>query len=122
MKATLTQVLTDENFIKMIELGNLWCDGVEAAINEFNLPWHVNRLGARGEYLFQPTAPRTGGEAARAGDFELEQYIHLRLLNDGFLLTPFHNMALMSPDTKESDVDSHTKTFSKICSDLTFIS
>jgi glutamate-1-semialdehyde 2,1-aminomutase len=118
MKATLTQVLTDENFIKMIELGNLWCDGVEAAINEFNLAWHVNRLGARGEYLFKPTAPRTGGEAARAGDFELEQYIHLRLLNDGILLTPFHNMALMSPYTSKSDVDAHTAAFRAMCQEL----
>jgi glutamate-1-semialdehyde 2,1-aminomutase len=118
MKATLTQVLTDENFIKMIELGSLWCDGVEAAINEFNLPWHVNRLGARGEYLFQRSAPRTGGEAARAGDFELEQYIHLRLLNDGILLTPFHNMALMSPYTSKSDVDAHTTAFRAMCQEL----
>jgi glutamate-1-semialdehyde 2,1-aminomutase len=118
MKATLTQVLTDENFIKMIELGNLWCDGVEAAINEFNLPWHVNRLGARGEYLFQRSAPRTGGEAARAGDFELEQYIHLRLLNDGILLTPFHNMALMSPYTSKSDVEAHTTAFRAMCQEL----
>ena len=118
MKVTLTQVLTDENFIKMIELGNLWCDGVEAAINEFNLPWHVNRLGARGEYLFQRSAPRTGGEAARAGDFELEQYIHLRLLNDGILLTPFHNMALMSPYTSKSDVEAHTAAFRAMCQEL----
>ena len=118
MRATLTQVLTDENFIKMIELGNLWCDGVEAAINEFNLPWHVNRLGARGEYLFQRGAPKTGGEAARAGDFELEQYIHLRLLNDGILLTPFHNMALMSPYTSKSDVDAHSAAFRAMCQDL----
>jgi glutamate-1-semialdehyde 2,1-aminomutase len=118
MKATLTQVLTDENFIKMIELGNLWCDGVEAAINEFNLPWHVNRLGARGEYLFQKSAPKTGGEAARAGDFELEQYIHLRLLNDGILLTPFHNMALMSPYTSRSDVEAHTAAFRAMCQEL----
>jgi glutamate-1-semialdehyde 2,1-aminomutase len=118
MKATLTQVLTDENFIKMIELGNLWCDGVEAAINEFNLAWHVNRLGARGEYLFQRSAPRTGGEAARAGDFELEQYIHLRLLNDGILLTPFHNMALMSPYTSKSDVEAHTAAFRAMCQEL----
>jgi glutamate-1-semialdehyde 2,1-aminomutase len=118
MKATLTQVLTDDNFIKMIELGNLWCDGVEAAINEFNLPWHVNRLGARGEYLFQRSAPRTGGEAARAGDFELEQYIHLRLLNDGILLTPFHNMALMSPYTSKSDVEAHTAAFRAMCQEL----
>jgi len=118
MKATLTQVLTDENFIKMIELGNLWCDGVEAAINEFSLPWHVNRLGARGEYLFQRSAPKTGGEAAKAGDFELEQYIHLRLLNDGILLTPFHNMALMSPYTSRSDVDAHTAAFRAMCKEL----
>jgi glutamate-1-semialdehyde 2,1-aminomutase len=118
MKATLTQVLTDENFMKMIELGSLWCDGVEAAINEFNLAWHVNRLGARGEYLFKPTAPRTGGEAARAGDFELEQYIHLRLLNDGILLTPFHNMALMSPYTSKSDVEAHTAAFRAMCQEL----
>jgi glutamate-1-semialdehyde 2,1-aminomutase len=118
MKATLTQVLTDANFAKMIALGNRWCDGVDAAIKEFGLPWHCNRLGARGEYLFQASAPRTGREAADAGDFELEQYIHLRLLNDGFLLTPFHNMALMSPDTSEADVDAHTAAFRAMCSEL----
>ena len=79
MRATLTHVLTEANFTKMITLGNRWCDGVDAAIKEFKLPWHVNRLGARGEYLFQGHAPRTGGEAAQAGDFELEQYIHCLL-------------------------------------------
>jgi glutamate-1-semialdehyde 2,1-aminomutase len=118
MKATLTQVLTDANFAKMIALGNRWCDGVDAAIKEFGIPWHCNRLGARGEYLFQVSAPRTGREAADAGDFELEQYIHLRLLNDGFLLTPFHNMALMSPDTTEADVDAHTAAFRAMCQEL----
>jgi glutamate-1-semialdehyde 2,1-aminomutase len=118
MRATLTHVLTEANFTKMIALGNRWCDGVDAAIKEFKLPWHVNRLGARGEYLFQGHAPRTGGEAARAGDFELEQYIHLRLLNDGFLLTPFHNMALMSPFTTEADVDAHTAAFRAMCQEL----
>ncbi|MGA1706013.1 MAG: aspartate aminotransferase family protein, partial [Candidatus Nanopelagicaceae bacterium] len=92
--------------------------GVDAVISEFSLLWHCNRLGARGEYLFQANAPRTGGEAARAGDFELEQYIHLRLLNDGFLLTPFHNMALISPETTEADVDAHTEAFRKMCREL----
>ena len=118
MRATLTHVLTEANFTKMIALGNRWCDGVDAAIKEFKLPWHVNRLGARGEYLFQGHAPRTGGEAARAGDFALEQYIHLRLLNDGFLLTPFHNMALMSQHTSEADVDAHTAAFRAMCQEL----
>jgi glutamate-1-semialdehyde 2,1-aminomutase len=119
MRATLTQVLTKENFARMIELGTRWSDGVDAAIKEFNLPWTCNRLGARGEYLFANSAPRTGREASDAGDFELEQYIHLRMLNDGFLITPFHNMALMSPATTAADIDAHTVAFRKMCAELT---
>ena len=119
MRATLTQVLTEENFARMIELGTRWSDGVDAAIKEFNLPWTCNRLGARGEYLFAKSAPRTGREASDAGDFELEQYIHLRMLNDGFLITPFHNMALMSPATTAADVDAHTVAFRTMCAELT---
>jgi len=118
MRATLTQVLTDAAFKQMVALGQKWCDGVDAAIKEFELPWYCSRLGARGEYLFQATAPRTGKEAADAGDFELEQYIHLRMLNDGFLVTPFHNMALVSPETTEADIDAHTKAFRAMCKDL----
>ncbi len=118
MRATLTEVLTEANFAKMIELGDRWSDGVDAAIEEFDLDWHCNRLGARGEYIFKGKAPRTGKEAADSGDFALEQYIHLRLLNDGFLLTPFHNMALMCPDTTAADVDAHTAAFRAMCADL----
>jgi glutamate-1-semialdehyde 2,1-aminomutase len=118
MRATLTDVLTEANFAKMIELGDRWSDGVDAAIKEFDLDWHCNRLGARGEYIFKGKAPLTGKEAADSGDFELEQYIHLRLLNDGFLLTPFHNMALMCPDTTAADVDAHTAAFRAMCADL----
>ena len=118
MKATLSEVLTDANFASMIELGNRWCDGIDAAIKEFDLDWHCNRLGARGEYIFKGKAPRTGKEAAESGDFELEQYIHLRLLNDGYLITPFHNMALMCPETTAEDVDGHTAAFRTMCAEL----
>jgi glutamate-1-semialdehyde 2,1-aminomutase len=118
MKATLTDVLTEANFAKMIALGNRWCDGIDAAINEFDLDWHCNRLGARGEYIFKGEAPITGKQAAESGDFELEQYIHLRLLNDGYLITPFHNMALMCPETTEEDVDGHTAAFRTMCAEL----
>jgi glutamate-1-semialdehyde 2,1-aminomutase len=118
MRATLSDVLTEANFAIMLELGDRWSDGVDAAIKEFDLDWHCNRLGARGEYIFKGKAPRTGREAAESGDFALEQYIHLRLLNDGFLLTPFHNMALMCPDTTAADVDAHTTAFRAMCEDL----
>jgi glutamate-1-semialdehyde 2,1-aminomutase len=46
-----------------------------------------------------------------AMDFELERFMHLYAMNRGFLLTPFHNMALMSPVTKQEDIDQHTKVF-----------
>jgi glutamate-1-semialdehyde 2,1-aminomutase len=119
MRATLSEVLTDAAYAKMQPLADLWADGVEEVIRECNLPWSVNRLGIRAEYIFNTRAPRTGREAADSGDFELEQLIHLYLLNEGFLLTPFHNMALICPDTTKADVDAHTTAFRKMCKELT---
>ena len=40
------------------------------------------------------------------------------MLNDGFLITPFHNMALVSPETTEADIDAHTEAFRAMCKDL----
>ena len=37
--------------------------------------------------------------------------MHLAALNRGILMTPFHNMALMSPATTAEDVDRHTLAF-----------
>jgi glutamate-1-semialdehyde 2,1-aminomutase len=110
-RATLGEVLTDEAFARMIPLAERWTTGVESAIAEAGLPWHVTRLGCRAEYLFGPVRPTNGSEAHAAGDAELERYMHLFALNRGILLTPFHNMALMSPATTEADVDRHTEVF-----------
>lgn len=111
MRATLEEVLTAEAFARMIPLAERWTDGVEAGIAEAGLPWHVTRLGCRAEYLFGPERPRNGAEAHAAGDVALERYMHLFALNRGILLTPFHNMALMSPATTEADVQRHTEVF-----------
>jgi glutamate-1-semialdehyde aminotransferase len=111
MRATLGEVLTAEAFARMIPLAERWTAGVEEAIAEAGLPWHVTRLGCRAEYLFGPDRPRNGTEAHASGDFALERYMHLYALNRGVLLTPFHNMALMSPATTEADVDLHTEVF-----------
>ena len=111
MKATLQYVLTDEFYAKAIALQECFTKGVESVIREFNLPWIVKRLGNRSEYWFRPTPPRNGGEAHAALDPELDRYMHLFALNRGILLTPFHNMALISPQTTEADVEYHTKVF-----------
>jgi glutamate-1-semialdehyde aminotransferase len=44
--------------------------------------------------------------------------MHLYTLNRGVLLTPFHNMALMSPATTRADVDAHTAVFTAAVSEL----
>ena len=119
MQVTLTEVLTDEAYGRMLPLGDRWSDGVDAGITRHGLPWHCNRLGARGEYTFTATAPRTGAEAHASGDFALEQFLHLYALNRGILLTPFHTRALMSPATTEADVDRHTEVFDEALAALT---
>jgi len=111
IRATLGEVLTDEAFDRMLPLGERWAAGVEAVIRDRGAPWHVTRLGARAEYHFMPNRPRTGAEQAAHGDVELERFLHLWAMNRGVLMTPFHNMALMSPATTEADVDRHTAVF-----------
>jgi glutamate-1-semialdehyde 2,1-aminomutase len=111
MRATLAEVLTEEAFATMIPLAERWTNGVQDGIDESGLPWHVTRLGCRAEYLFGPDRPRNGAEAHGAGNVDLERYMHLFALNRGILLTPFHNMALMSPATTQADVDLHTEVF-----------
>jgi glutamate-1-semialdehyde 2,1-aminomutase len=118
VRATLSEVLTEEAFARMVALAERYTAGVERAIEESGLPWHVTRLGCRAEYLFGPDRPRNGTEAHAAGDFALERYMHLFALNRGILLTPFHNMALMSPATTEADVDRHTEVFREAALEL----
>ncbi len=119
MRATLEHVLTCANFEKMIPLAKRFNDGVSDHIRANGLPWNVIRLGARAEYTFAAKAPRNGGESAAAADFELERFLHLYALNRGVLLTPFHNMALMCPDTTEADIDLHSKIFGEAARELT---
>ncbi|HSW43572.1 MAG TPA: aspartate aminotransferase family protein [Patescibacteria group bacterium] len=111
VRATLGEVLTTEAFDRMIPLAERWEAGVNDVLARHEVPWHVTRLGARAEYHFMATRPRTGREQADHGDFELERFLHLWAMNRGILLTPFHNMALMSPATSEADVDRHTEVF-----------
>jgi glutamate-1-semialdehyde 2,1-aminomutase len=111
MRATLEYVLTEESYKKAITLSEQFTNGVESIINEYKLPWIVKRLGCRSEYWFRKIPPRNGGEANAAIDSELDRYMHLFSLNRGILMTPFHNMALIAPDTTEGDVNYHTQVF-----------
>ena len=110
-RAALGEVITAEAFQQMLPLAQRWERGVEAAIGRHGAPWSVTRLGARAEYHFMPEPPRDGADQIAHADAELERLLHLWVMNRGVLMTPFHNMALMSPATTEADIDRHTEAF-----------
>ncbi|MGD1013842.1 MAG: transaminase [Acidimicrobiales bacterium] len=113
MRAVLDEVLTDESFGPMEELATVFTHDVRDAIVAHDLPWSVSQLGARCEYRFASPAPTTGGASMRSADALLEEYLHLCCANRGVLLTPFHNMALMSPATTLSQVQRHGAVFNE---------
>jgi glutamate-1-semialdehyde 2,1-aminomutase len=117
-RATLGEVLTGDAFERMIALRERFVDGVEGALAQHGMPWTIISLGARCEYRFTPEPPRTGAESAAAEDRDLEEYLHLYLMNRGVLITPFHNMALMCPATTEQQVDRHTEVFGAAVAEL----
>jgi glutamate-1-semialdehyde 2,1-aminomutase len=118
MRATLEQVLTEEAFARMTDLATTFTAGVRATLDRTGVPWTVQQLGARAEYRFASPAPRDGSSSAAASDDDLDEYLHLYLLNRGVLITPFHNMALMCPDTSSADVDLHTRLFATAVEEL----
>jgi glutamate-1-semialdehyde 2,1-aminomutase len=118
MRATLAHVLTADAYTRTIPLAGRFAAGVRDVIAEAGLGWHVTQLGCRAEYRFQPGPPGNGTEASAASDAGLERYFHLHAMNRGVLITPFHNMALMSPVTTQADVDRHTEVFAEAVRDL----
>ncbi len=111
IRATLTHALRQEDFDIAIPLATRWSTGVQAIIDQHGLPWTVQQLGCRAEYWFSEH-PQNGAQAAASVNDGLESFMHLYALNRGILLTPFHNMALMTPFHSEDDVDLHTSVFS----------
>jgi glutamate-1-semialdehyde 2,1-aminomutase len=118
MRATLEHVLTDDAFARMTDLATAFTRGVQEAIETYRVHWSVSQLGARSEYRFASPAPRNGTLAAAATDDDLDEYLHLYLVNRGVLITPFHNMALMCPDTRREDIELHTRLFGAALAEL----
>jgi glutamate-1-semialdehyde 2,1-aminomutase len=114
MRATLGEVLTEEAFERMIALATDFTAGVQATLDELDVPWTIAQLGARAEYRFVRPAPVNGEDSAAAADGDLDAYMHLAMCNRGILMTPFHNMALMGPDTRAEDVARHTEVFREV--------
>jgi glutamate-1-semialdehyde 2,1-aminomutase len=118
MKATLESVLTDDAFEHMVRLCDTYTNDVQALIERYEIPWSISQIGARAEYRFVSPAPINGTDSAAAADDELDEFMHLYMCNRGILMTPFHNMALMCPDTTAQDVADHAELFEQALVDL----
>ncbi len=114
MRATLTQLMTPAVFAPMHALAEQLAAGLRAAIARHGLPWCVTQVGARVEFQFCPQPPRNGSAAEAAMDAELEHALHLALLNRGVLITPFHNMMLVCPDTTPDNVQRLLEAFGAV--------
>jgi glutamate-1-semialdehyde 2,1-aminomutase len=105
LRACLTGVMTADAYAHMLPLAEQLAARLRAVIAARGLDWRVARLGARGEFICAPQAPRNGTEARAALQGPLEQAIHLYLINRGVLIAPFHNMTLVSPSTTAGQVE-----------------
>ena len=114
MRAALTELMTPAVFATLHARCTRLAAGLRAVIARHGLPWCVTQVGARCEFQFIATPPRNGSEAASAMDSELEQPLHLALLNRGVIITPFHNMMLVCPDTTDADVDRLLDAFDEV--------
>ncbi len=111
VRANLAEVMTPAAYQHMLPLAERLASGLRTAIHRHGLAWCVTQLGARCEFQFRPQPPQNGTEAEAAFDPPLERAIHLYLLNRGVMITPFHNMTLVCPDTSSDDVARLLATF-----------
>ena len=119
MRATLEQVMTPAAYGQMERLASVLEFNLDQAIEEYAVPWHVVRVGARVEFVCAPGPLRNGSEAAAAHAPALERAVHLSLLNDGCLIAPFHNMMLVCPGTTEDQVGRLCEAFERVLARLT---
>ena len=119
MRAALTEVMTPAAYGHMLALAQRLAAGLREVIARHGLPWCVTQVGARTEFQFCPTPPRNGSEADRILDGELEHLIHLGLLNRGVMITPFHNMMLVCPQTTDEHVAQLTGALDEALTQIT---
>ncbi|MFC6446016.1 transaminase [Shinella zoogloeoides] len=114
VRATLEHLMTPETYAAMLAGAERLDAGISGLIARHGLPWHTARVGARLEIVFSPVPVTNAAEARAAADPQVERFLHVALLNRGFLLTPFHNMMLVSPDTSEADIAAFLTAFDAV--------
>lgn len=104
LHANLAEVMTPAAYDTMLATAASLETQLREVLADAAAPWSVTRLGTRMELQFCTAPPQTGAQARAAMDEALEGALHLWLLNRGLVITPFHNMLLVAPQTGEDDI------------------
>ena len=104
MRAVLETILTDEVYALALPRAEFLERSIDTLIRHHALPWHVVRVGLRAEIVSAAEHPKNGTEALLFAHSEAEHALHLYCLNRGVIITPFHNMLLVCPETTDNDV------------------
>lgn len=118
LRACLEEVMTPEAYATMLSGAERIEAGLSAAIRAAGFPWHVSRVGARIEVVFSREPVRNAAEARAVASSQIETFLHLSLLNRGYLLAPFHNMVLVSPATTAADCDGFVAAYREVLQQL----
>lgn len=127
IRATLENLMTERVYDHTISLAEWLQKSMVESIQAVDLPWYVGRIGCRVEFRFTPDPPRNGGEALLTMDSEditesltgpVEALAHLYFTNRGIILTPVHEMALVSTDSSRADVEHYAKVFDEFVREL----
>jgi glutamate-1-semialdehyde 2,1-aminomutase len=111
LHAALHYLHTPEAYAHMEQGAARLAEGIGSLLRQRELDWHVSRVGARVEFAPGP-APVNARESLQAINHEVQDALHLLLLNRAVLLTPFHNMMLVSPATTPAQVDAALQALS----------
>lgn len=114
LKSSIETLLTPQTYEKMIEGAKALESELLKIINSLNLNWSIIRIGARLEIIFSKQIPKNADEMRAIFDYELEEALHLGLINRGFLVTPFHNMILAGPDLTKENILQYSKAVQDI--------
>jgi glutamate-1-semialdehyde 2,1-aminomutase len=118
MRANLQHVMTEATYDGMIARARRLKAGIDDVLRARGLAWSVTQIGSRCEFQFCPVPPRTGRQAEAAFHDDLEKCLHLGLMNRGVMITPFHNMMLVCPQTSNADIDRLTQALSDMIDEL----
>jgi len=104
--ATLREVATPAAYEVMLKGAEDLVAKLRNIIADRKLAWCVVHVGARAEIVFAPEPPRNAAAMRPAlAQSELNEALHLYLINRGVLIAPFHMMMLVSPATTTQQID-----------------